>query len=70
LASATLTAVAALVPSPPRCLADDQEEVLRPAIGFQMRLARFIVIPVLGVAACPATLLPGRHRLPCLSLKQ
>jgi len=56
--SATLTSLATLVSSPPGCFADNQEEILRPAVGFKVRLTGFIVVRVLRVAGRPATLLP------------
>ena len=53
---ATFAALATLVPSLPGCLADDLEEVFRPAISFQMRLSWFVVVRVLSAAKLRARL--------------
>jgi hypothetical protein len=58
---ATPSSHATLVPSSPGRLPDDLEVVLRPTIGFQVRLPRFVVIWVLRVAARAATVLPRRQ---------
>src|SRR5262245_44139009 len=69
LAPLLFASLAALKPAPPSGLADHLEEIHRPAVGFQVRLPRLVVVRLLRVAAGPAASLPPRHRRPLPSFQ-